>query len=413
MAVRPERIRVRLRDDAAAGATPLQLPDRRMWPVGLIFAAMFAIFAGVAWTVVGTMSRHAVRDVFDLMFFLFQGFWLLGWSVGVLALAAGTVFFFLYHESARLQDGRLVYVPRLGPFKIIIDYDLLRVRNVRLENAGADDKVKIRFDYGEETNTLGDTMARTVAEQIAGILRDAVQGAGSFGRSAPAPSLESARRENPAASPPAELPAAKAPPALTSLSGLTLLGANLIPLAGVLLFRWDLATVLVLFWAESAVIGFYTVLKMAIVGKWPAIFATPFFIGHYGGFMTMHFLFIYLFFVRGVNAVGRESGVRDALLRIFVPLWITLMAMFISHGVSFVSNFLGRREYEGSTIASLMTAPYNRIMVMQLTLIFGGWIILLLKSPVGALVLLIVLKTALDFTAHRKEHAGGIRFAYR
>ena len=81
-----------------------------------------------------------------------------------------------------------------------------------------------------------------------------------------------------------------------------------------------------------------------------------------------------------------------------------MAALFISHGISFVDNFLGRREYEDTTMKVLMTAPYNRIIVMQLALIFGGWIILLLKSPVPALALLIVLKTALDFTAHRKEH---------
>ena len=52
-----------------------------------------------------------------------------------------------------------------------------------------------------------------------------------------------------------------------SLSGLALIGANLVPLAGVLFLGWDLASVIVLFWAESAVIGFYTALKMAIVGK--------------------------------------------------------------------------------------------------------------------------------------------------
>jgi hypothetical protein len=73
--------------------------------------------------------------------------------------------------------------------------------------------------------------------------------------------------------------------------------------------------------------------------------------------------------------------------------------------VSFVDNFLGRREYVGTTMNALMIAPYRRIMVMQVALIFGGWIILLLKTPVPALALLILLKTALDFTAHRKEHS--------
>ena len=51
-----------------------------------------------------------------------------------------------------------------------------------------------------------------------------------------------------------------------------------------------------------------------------------------------------------------------------------------------------------------MSAPYNRIVVMQLTVIFGGWIIMLLKNPVPALVLLVAIKTVVDFRAHRKEH---------
>ena len=200
-----------------------------------------------------------------------------------------------------------------------------------------------------------------------------------------------------------EGPDTVAPP-LWSLSGLALIGANLIPLAGVVLFGWDLASVLVLFWAESGVIGFYTALKMAVVGKLAAVVAVPFFIGHFGGFMAGHFLLLYSFFIRGPAAAGPEPGVRAALLAIFVPLWTSIAGLAISHGVSFVENFLTRREYAGATMKGLMTAPYSRITVMQLTLIFGGWVILLLGSPVPALALLVVLKTAVDFSAHNAEH---------
>src|SRR5262245_22957677 len=90
------------------------------------------------------MSGQSVRDVFDLMFLLFQGFWVLGWSVMVLLLGALTVLLFSYGESARLQHGRLVYVPRLGPLKVIVEYDLARLRNVHLENAGSEDKPRRR-----------------------------------------------------------------------------------------------------------------------------------------------------------------------------------------------------------------------------------------------------------------------------
>ena len=192
-----------------------------------------------------------------------------------------------------------------------------------------------------------------------------------------------------------------------SPSGLALIAANLVPLAGVLFFGWDLASVMILFWAESAVIGFYTALKMAVVGKFAAIPMVPFFVGHFGGFMAGHFLLIYSFFVRGVHATGRAPGAREALPAIFSPLWTSLAALFISHGVSFFDNFLGRREYAGTTMNALMMAPYNRIIVMQLALIFGGWVIMLLKSPVPALALLVLIKTVLDFTAHRKATRPG------
>ena len=41
---------------------------------------------------------------------------------------------------------------------------------------------------------------------------------------------------------------------------------------------------------------------------------------------------------------------------------------------------------------------------MHLTLIFGGWIILLIGMPIGALVVLVLLKTAVDLRAHQREH---------
>jgi len=79
----------------------------------------------------------------------------------------------------------------------------------------------------------------------------------------------------------------------------------------------------------------------------------------------------------------------------------------VSHGVSFAVNFIGRREYAGETIAALMTAPYRRIVVMHLTIIFGGGLVMLLGTPLAALVLLVVLKTVVDLRAHRKAHVKG------
>jgi hypothetical protein len=407
------RIRIRLRDDAV-GATPLDLPNRRMWPGSLIIAILFALFAGIGWMMVGEISGSSVDNVFDLMFVLFQAFWLLAWSVAVVILGGLTVLLFFYSESARLQGGRLVHVPRLGPLKVIVEYDLARVRNVRLESAGSQGTVRIRFDYGGGRNSLGDAMPRAHAERLVDTIRSAAAALRLRSGHAAGPAndvtdvVDTPRPALAQETPPAEQPAPETPdlppPSLTSPSGVALIAANLVPLAGVLFFGWDLASVMVLFWAESAVIGFYTALKMAVVGKSAALLMVPFFVGHFGGFMAGHFLLIYSLFVRGAEA-GPAPGAREALQGIFSPLWLSLAALVISHGVSFIDNFLGRREYAGTTVKALMRTPYNRIVVMQLALIFGGWIILLLESPVPALALLVLFKTALDFSAHRKEHS--------
>lgn len=408
----PQKFRLRLSDAAVPGAIPLELPARPMWPFGLAFVGMFAIFAGVEWAVILKMSRHSVTDLFDLMFLLFQGFWVLGWSVGVVILGAFAVLLCFYGESARLQAGQLVYIPRLGPLRVLLDYDLAQIRNLRLESAGSQDTVRLRFDYGDGVTSLGDSMPRPEAQRLLDTIRSARQTAGATPTATPV--YESAPvipRETSLAEPkraeakPASLPQTAEEPrlAITSPSGLALLAANTVPLVGVLFLGWDLSSVMVLFWAESAVIAFYTALKMAFVGNIAAFFAVPFFVGHFGGFMAGHFLLIYMLFIRGTGTAP-EPAVLETLRVIFTPLVIPIAALFISHGISFVTNFIGRREYAATTMAALMTAPYNRIIVMQLALIFGGWIILLLKSPIPALAVLVLVKTALDFSAHRTEH---------
>ena len=160
-----------------------------------------------------------------------------------------------------------------------------------------------------------------------------------------------------------------------------------------------------LFWAESAVIGFWNVIKLAIVGRWAALLAAPFFVGHFGGFMAGHFFFIYYFFIRGMAAAGPEPEAWDALIDVFAPIWPALAVLFISHGVSFFTNYLGRSEYLGMNLKTQMGEPYKRIVVMHVTIILGGFLTMTLRTPMPVLFLLIVFKTASDLYAHRKEHS--------
>jgi hypothetical protein len=145
-----------------------------MRPFGVLFSAMFAIFAGIAWRTLRGLLRNSVDDVFDLMFLLFQGFWLLGWSVAVLILGALSVFFFFYSETVQLEDGRLVHAPGLGPLKILVEYQLARMHDVRIEEAGDKGAVRLRFDYDGRRCTIGDGMTRANGD----LLLDEVRKAG-------------------------------------------------------------------------------------------------------------------------------------------------------------------------------------------------------------------------------------------
>lgn len=392
-------VRFTLQDDAVSG-TPLELPRRKMGVLILIVVAMFAVFASVLVQQVARLNLHALGSVSDLMGMLFSLFWALGWSVGVMLLGALALFLMFFGESARLAGGWLISVLNVGPFKMIAEYDLARVRNLRAELEAGGERARVLFEYEGKGSSLGDTMPLVEAERIVATVRRVMIAI------PPAPAAEFA--ESPASTPatprfnpPAEI--ARRPMPLASM--LVLVAANLIPLFFVLLGEWTLAEVMVLFWAESAVIGFYTLLKMAVVAKWWAPFPGLFFLGHFGGFMSLHFLFIYMLFVRGINAHAPDPGALEALGNLFMPLWPALLGLFLSHGVSFALNFIGQREYEGTKVQDLMKAPYGRIVVMQFTIIFGGWVVMLLKNPMPALVLLVVFKVIADLRAHYGEHS--------
>jgi hypothetical protein len=90
--------------------------------------------------------------------------------------------------------------------------------------------------------------------------------------------------------------------------------------------------------------------------------------------------------------------------QVFIKLWPALLALVINHGISFTANFLGRQEFRNMTLNEQMSEPYQRVVIMHLTLIIGGGLSLLLNSPLAALILLILLKIGVDLKAHQKQY---------
>lgn len=272
----------------------------------------------------------------------------------------------------------------------------------------------------------------------------------------------------------------------TSRSSIALLIANAIPLIGVLFFGWSLITILVLYWIENGIVGFWNVPRLLLaqgslvpdevtsrrlgdiaeaeaaagaaappgpetdddrarrlararlrtmVGvaqiKLPAIgraALAAFFVVHYGVFWFVHGIFVFsLPTFGGAFLGGGSAGCVDGPLLPGLPfepqsglvacaspfgeiLWgsvvLGAVALFISHGLSFLLNYVWGGEYRTASPSSSAFGVYGRVVVLHLTIIFGAFAVAILGAPVGALVVLVALKTVYDLRLHLRQHSG-------
>jgi hypothetical protein len=212
-------------------------------------------------------------------------------------------------------------------------------------------------------------------------------------------------------------------------SSLILIAANLVPLVGVFFWGWDAFVLLMLYWLETAVIAFWTVVRIASM---PAsalgdlhfegsghrttspIGMAAFITLHAGIFMGVHFVFLWTLFSEGWSQ--RIHSVRDfiTLMVIGTGLWVPLLALFIGRGALMLFDaarprllrmfgIVPRERPARSPLPpgeSLLYGLYVRIVVMQVTIIIGAWFAMLFGNA-GALAFLIIVKTAVDLSLQR------------
>jgi hypothetical protein len=396
----------------------LALPFRRSWVAIGILAVMDAIFLYPAVTTFQQAIAEWSRfdSLFDLVGALFISAWLLGWMIGPLIITTILIVLLFGREVLKASQGVVEVFIGVAIFGVTVRYDVAKMRNLRFEQPVKSSGRSWRgphlvFDYGANTVAVGSAINGDEVAEIKNQLMLATGQEIRIGDALPG-EIEAKWEKNDktlAGPSPGLLPVAaeisKQPLTLASPSTLMLIIANLAPIAGSVFFDWNLGDVMVLYWAESAIIGFFNVCKIAIIGRWAALLMGPFFIGHFGGFMAVHFLFLYTIFV--APQTGMETGNELAdVAQLFITLWPALAALFISHAFSFYTNFLGRHEFRDRTVNQQMTEPYSRIIFMHLILIFGGGLVMILGDPAPILILVIGLKIYFDIKAHLKQHAG-------
>jgi hypothetical protein len=197
---------------------------------------------------------------------------------------------------------------------------------------------------------------------------------------------------------------------LKRLSTIWIVLGNLVPVICVLAFDWPVGVLLLLYWSENVLIGAANVFKMLASGLSLGVggfimnaFLVPFFIFHYGMFCFVHGVFVLV-----IGSIGGGSGPNFnpspfGLLKVVQSqistepgfgwslLAITGMLLF-----SLIFDWLAKGRYKTSTPMEQMAEPYGRIIVLHIALLGGGFAIALLQDPIGALVILAVMKTLFD-----------------
>jgi hypothetical protein len=181
----------------------------------------------------------------------------------------------------------------------------------------------------------------------------------------------------------------------------TIIVSNLLPVFGILFLGWSMGSVMILYVIENVIVGFFTVLKMvfvrvdlrSVVGKLTLI---PFFCVHFGGFCVGHAALVIALF----GPKPPQSWHWQTLLS---ELSIPILGMFISYSIYFVQHYLRNGAYKYATLYQLMYEPYPRLMLLHFGLIVSGFLVVLLGSPIWAVLMIVGLKTGAEVVAYRKS----------
>lgn len=195
-----------------------------------------------------------------------------------------------------------------------------------------------------------------------------------------------------------------------------LVAANLVPLAGVLAFGWDLHSILVIYWLENGVVGLESAAKIlrasgeddpdelpsmsfndrdvaSFVGR-PRTWIAAFFAVHYGGFWIVHGSFVMVLPLMFPGFAFASPQV--------VALGLVVLTAY--HLISYRLNYVGEREHQGAGPVTLMIDPYRRVLVLHVTIVLGAFAIAALGAPAGALTVMVLAKTLLDLRGHWRVH---------
>ncbi len=181
-------------------------------------------------------------------------------------------------------------------------------------------------------------------------------------------------------------------------TAILLVVANIVPVINLLVRGEPVGSILVVYWIQMMVIGFWNIIKLIVVARRAALLYVPLFI-------LMYLSIVNLF---GIIAGGLLDNQMQGTTwhQEFSPwnYWLPALMFFATHGLSFYQNFLGRREYEAITWEAQLGQPLLRAMPMWVAAIIGGFIGGFFNTAAVAVLCVLPVKLGLDLLGHFAEH---------
>lgn len=180
--------------------------------------------------------------------------------------------------------------------------------------------------------------------------------------------------------------------------------ANLYPIYGVIFLNWSLAEIFILYLIENLIVIFFCGFKIIFTKS-----------QNYPNQSFLIFIFqkigiILALFIAGLTLNGFYYLFLNSFFfknRVFELIsFVSVLGIFVSHGISFLVNYLGKKEYLTTNDEDLISIFLKRAAPLYFTILFGGFLIVNTDSGTNlfSIMFFILFKIVTDLISHIKEH---------
>jgi len=188
------------------------------------------------------------------------------------------------------------------------------------------------------------------------------------------------------------------PMVLGDFTAMWLIAGNIISVAWVLITGDSWSSILILYCVELFILGFYAMIRFPFIHRLGGTLIMPVFAAIY--FSMLQWMLV----LAGIVLQAENGGplFKEELARENYSLAMAVAAvpLFVSHGISFFVNFVGKRQWERMTIEQNLMRSLVRIMPILLISIPVAIFVLLTGSAFFSILFIVPLKVAWDLVMH-------------